>query len=94
MLFAGAPDDMKNQILSVLKFKEGKVRVRYFCVHLISRKLTLQDCKPDVDRLQELTHGHLNICSLQGDYNYCNVFCTVSKCTGQGYSYFLKELLS
>ena len=46
VFFAGMRVNLKQQILHILKFKEGHLPVRYLGVPLISGKLRHQDCIP------------------------------------------------
>jgi len=46
VFFSGLQGNLKQQILNILKFKEGHLLVTYLGVPLISGKLKHQDCLP------------------------------------------------
>ena len=48
---AAIPTDLKSQILSFLRFKEGILLVKYLGLPLIPSKLSLKDCQPLLDKI-------------------------------------------
>ncbi|KAK1421730.1 hypothetical protein QVD17_24303 [Tagetes erecta] len=51
VFFCHVPPHVKNGILNVLPFEEGKLPVKYLGVPLISSRLTSQNCSELLDRL-------------------------------------------
>ncbi|GJY32208.1 RNA-directed DNA polymerase, eukaryota, reverse transcriptase zinc-binding domain protein [Tanacetum coccineum] len=51
-MFCGSLNkDAKREISSIFPFKEGKLPVRYLCVPLITKKISVKECKPLVDKV-------------------------------------------
>ena len=48
---AATSEHLKNQILEILNFKEGKLPVRYLGMPLLPGKLSLKDCQPVLDKI-------------------------------------------
>ncbi|GKG54195.1 hypothetical protein Tco_0557718, partial [Tanacetum coccineum] len=43
----------KVELLKILPFKCGKLPVRYLGVPLLAKKLSVKDCKPLIDKVEE-----------------------------------------
>ncbi|GJX11158.1 RNA-directed DNA polymerase, eukaryota, reverse transcriptase zinc-binding domain protein, partial [Tanacetum coccineum] len=53
-MFCGSLNkDAKREISSIFPFKEGKLPVRYLCVPLITKKISVKECKQLVDKVSQ-----------------------------------------
>ncbi|GJT95362.1 RNA-directed DNA polymerase, eukaryota, reverse transcriptase zinc-binding domain protein [Tanacetum coccineum] len=53
IFFGSIKDSEKVELLKILPFKCGKLPVRYLGVPLLSKKLSVKDCKPLIDKVEE-----------------------------------------
>nr|XP_043629997.1 uncharacterized protein LOC122601296 [Erigeron canadensis] len=51
--FCNVPASIKNMILSIMPFEEGKLPVRYLGVPLISSRLLYKDCKVLIEKMEK-----------------------------------------
>ncbi|KAJ0040292.1 hypothetical protein Pint_27485 [Pistacia integerrima] len=54
IFFSGVSEESKQALLSILGYQEGKLPMKYLGVPLITKKLSLTDCKPLVDKILAL----------------------------------------
>lgn len=47
-------------ILNIIPFAVGKLPVRYLCVPLITKKISVQDCKPLIDKVRNKVNDRRN----------------------------------
>ncbi|GKG32241.1 hypothetical protein Tco_0427191, partial [Tanacetum coccineum] len=52
IFFGSVIEDRKKELLEVLPFKHGKFPIKYFGVPLISKKLSLSDCKSLIENVE------------------------------------------
>ena len=52
IFFGGLSKPEQDNILQILPFTIGKLPVRYLGVHLITKKLSIKDCKPLVEKVR------------------------------------------
>jgi hypothetical protein len=60
MFLCGVEPDTKLQLIGALGYREGKLRVRYLRVPLITKKLSSYDCLILMDRLMAKARSWLN----------------------------------
>ncbi|GJX49361.1 putative receptor protein kinase ZmPK1, partial [Tanacetum coccineum] len=53
MFYGSMKEGVKREILKVMPFKEGKLPVRYLGVPLVTRKLSVKDCKCLIDKVRQ-----------------------------------------
>ncbi|GJU06423.1 RNA-directed DNA polymerase, eukaryota, reverse transcriptase zinc-binding domain protein [Tanacetum coccineum] len=52
IFFRSINDDVKRELLQILPFKCGKLPVRYLGVPLLAKRLSIQDCKVHIDKVE------------------------------------------
>ena len=62
IFFSGCDNELRDEILGVCQFSEGKLPVRYLGVPLVSTKLKASDCDQLVDRITKRIKSWTNKC--------------------------------
>lgn len=57
VFFSGVNDVAKHAIFQILNFSEDKLPVRYLGVPFITKKLSIGDCQPLIDRIAKRVHS-------------------------------------
>lgn len=53
LFFCGVDHKLKSQLLRQLGFSEGRLPIKYLGLPLIATKLTSEDCKPIIEKIQK-----------------------------------------
>lgn len=66
----GVPNDIQDEIVEVLGFSKGVLPIRYLGVPLSSKRVSIVQCQPLLDKmLVELNHGTLNFSPMLAGLN-------------------------
>jgi hypothetical protein len=95
MFLCGVEPDTKLQLIGALGYREGKLRVRYLRVPLITKKLSSYDCLILMDRLMAKARSWLNrYLSYAGRLQLLNsILFFLFRCIGLLFLFFLRLLL-
>jgi hypothetical protein len=93
--YSGILDRVKHIILDDPMMKEGQLPVRYLGVPLISFRLSSPNCGALLNKISGRIDSWLskNLSYVRVGFSCCPLFCTVYKCIGWVFSFFLRELL-